>query len=105
MGNGSCEVSMLLAMDLMELQDIEILMRGVEGCQSSNVVQKWSDMYRDQGEYILIGVGRGAARMDGCPLTSPPLQRCSITMYEDLQDVAMSALVNGIKLKIAELMW
>jgi hypothetical protein len=53
MGNGSCEVLMLLATDVMESQDIETSMRGVKGCQSSYVVWEWSDMYRDQGEYIL----------------------------------------------------
>jgi hypothetical protein len=73
MGNGSCEVSMLLAMDLMESWDIEISTRGVEGCQSSNVVQKWLDMYRDQGGYISTchdwGRKRSSKEIDGCPLT------------------------------------
>jgi hypothetical protein len=43
---------MLLVTDLMESQDIKILMRGVKGCESSDVVWKWPDMYREQGEYI-----------------------------------------------------
>jgi hypothetical protein len=34
------------------------------------VVQRWSDIYRDCGEYILTGVGaRGSKETDGCPLT------------------------------------
>jgi hypothetical protein len=39
---------MLLATYLIESQDIEILMRGVKGFQSSDMVHKWLDMYRDQ---------------------------------------------------------
>jgi hypothetical protein len=66
---------MLLATDLMESQDIKISMRGVEGCQSSNMVQKWSDMYRDQGGYISTccdwGRKRSSKEIDRCPLTSP----------------------------------
>jgi hypothetical protein len=34
-----------------------------------------------------------------------PLQRHSVTTHEDLQDVAMSALVNRIESKVAALMW
>jgi hypothetical protein len=34
--------------------------------------------------------------MDRCPLTSPSLQRCGVTMCKDHQEVARSALVNGI---------
>jgi hypothetical protein len=41
---------------------------------------------------------------DGCPLTSPPLQRCGITTHEDLQEVTRSALVKGIESKVAVLM-
>jgi hypothetical protein len=59
----------------------------------------------EQGE---SGGGGGSKEMDGCPLTcpltSPPLQRCGITMCEDLQEVARSALVKGIDLQVAALM-
>jgi hypothetical protein len=44
---------MLLVIDLMELQDIEILVRGVGGCWGSSVVWEWLGVYGDQGEYIL----------------------------------------------------
>jgi hypothetical protein len=43
--------------------------------------------------------------MDGCPLTLPPLQKCSIMMHKDCQEVARSALVKGIELKMAALIW
>jgi hypothetical protein len=43
--------------------------------------------------------------MDRCPLTSPPLQRRGVTTCEDRQEVAKSALVNGIESKMAALIW
>jgi hypothetical protein len=48
-----------------------------------------------------VGEERGGKEIDRCPLTSPPLQRHSVTMHEDCQEVARSALVNGIESKMA----
>jgi hypothetical protein len=52
-----------------------------------------------------VGEERGSKETDGCPLTLPPLQRCSITMHEDHQEVARSTLVKGIESKMAVLIW
>jgi hypothetical protein len=52
-----------------------------------------------------VGEDRGSKETDGCPLILPPLQKCSITTHEDCQEVARSALVNGIESKIAALIW
>jgi hypothetical protein len=46
-----------------------------------------------------VGEDRGSKDMDGCPLTLPPLQKCGVTMREAHQEVARSALVNGIESK------
>jgi hypothetical protein len=43
--------------------------------------------------------------MGGCPLTLPPLQRHGVTMHEDRQEVARSALVKEIESKRAALIW
>jgi hypothetical protein len=53
-----------------------------------------------QGE---VGDKRGSKEMDQCPLTLPPLQKCSVTMCKARQEVARSALVNGIESKRATL--
>jgi hypothetical protein len=49
-------------------------------------------------------IGR-SKETDRCPLTLPPLPKCSITMREDCQEVARSALVKGMELKMAALIW
>jgi hypothetical protein len=51
-GDGGCEVSMLLLMKSAESLNLEILMRGLGYRKEVRVVQMWSDMYRDRGEYI-----------------------------------------------------
>jgi hypothetical protein len=51
-GDGSCEASTLVAMKLAESLNIEISMRSVDYREEVGVVQMWSDMYRDHGEYI-----------------------------------------------------
>jgi hypothetical protein len=51
------------------------------------------------------GEEREGKEMDGCPLTLPPLQRHSVTMHEDRQEVTRSALVKEIESKRATLMW
>jgi hypothetical protein len=52
-GDGGCEVSMLLLMKSAESLNLEILTRGLGYCKEVGVVQMWSDMYRDHVEYIL----------------------------------------------------
>jgi hypothetical protein len=52
-----------------------------------------------------VGEERGGKDMSGCPLTLPPLQKCNVTMHEDHQEVARSALVKGIESKMAALIW
>jgi hypothetical protein len=49
-----------------------------------------------------VGEERRGKETDGCPLTS---SKRSVTTCEDRQEVARSALVKGIKLKIAALTW
>jgi hypothetical protein len=60
-------------------------------------------------EYILTWLERvrnwGSKGMNGCPLTSPPLQRCGVMSCEDLHEVTRSAWVKGMVLKMATLMW
>jgi hypothetical protein len=51
-GNSSCEASTLVAMKLAESSSVEISLRGVKYHKEVGVVQMWSDMYRDHGEYI-----------------------------------------------------
>jgi hypothetical protein len=52
-----------------------------------------------------VGEERRGKEMNRCPLTLPPLQKHSITTCEDHQEVARSALVKGIELKMAALIW
>jgi hypothetical protein len=52
-----------------------------------------------------VGKERGGKEMDGCPLTLPLLQRRSVMTCKDCQEVARSALVNGIESKRAALIW
>jgi hypothetical protein len=52
-----------------------------------------------------VGEERGGKEMDGCPLTLPPLQRCGVTMHDNHQEVARSALVKEIESKRAALIW
>jgi hypothetical protein len=52
-----------------------------------------------------VGEDTGSKEMDGCPLTLPPLQKHGVTTREDRQEVARSALVKGIELKVAALIW
>jgi hypothetical protein len=52
-----------------------------------------------------VGEDRGSKETDGCPLTLPPLQKNGVTTCEDHQEVARSALVNGIESKMAALIW
>jgi hypothetical protein len=47
-----------------------------------------------------VGEDMGSKETDRCPLTSPPLQRHGVTTCEDRQEVARSALVNGIESKM-----
>jgi hypothetical protein len=51
-GDGGCEVSILLSMKSVELSNLEISMRGLGYHKEVRVVQMWSNMYRDCGEYI-----------------------------------------------------
>jgi hypothetical protein len=63
------------------------------------------DIY-EQGELRgRVGEERGGKEMDGCLLTLPPLQKHGITTREDRQEVSRSALVKGIELKMAALIW
>jgi hypothetical protein len=59
MGNGICEVSMLLVMKSAESLNVEISMRGFSYHKEVRVVRMWSDMYRDHGEYILTWLETG----------------------------------------------
>jgi hypothetical protein len=52
-----------------------------------------------------VGEERGGKEMDGCPLTLPPPSKCGILTCKDCQEVARSALVKGIKSKMAVLIW
>jgi hypothetical protein len=52
-----------------------------------------------------VGENRGSKEMDRCPLTLSPLQKRGITMREDRQEVARSALVKGMESKMATLIW
>jgi hypothetical protein len=52
MGDGSCEISILLAIKSAESLSIKILTRGFGYHKEVRVVRIWSDMYRDHGEYI-----------------------------------------------------
>jgi hypothetical protein len=50
-----------------------------------------------------VGEDRGSKETDGCPLPLPPLQKHGVTTREARQEVARSALVNGIESKRAAL--
>jgi hypothetical protein len=56
MGDGTCGVSTLLAIESAELSNINLSMRSVNHHQKIKVVSAWSDMYRDYREYILTKV-------------------------------------------------
>jgi hypothetical protein len=49
------------------------------------------------------GKERGGEETDRCSFTLPPLQNCGVTICEDCQEVARSALVKEIELKMAAL--
>jgi hypothetical protein len=66
---------------------------------SLEMVQRCGGNTYEQGE------SRRGKEMDRCPLTLPPLQKHGVTMCEDFQEVARSALVKGIELKMAALIW
>jgi hypothetical protein len=51
-GDGTCIVLTLLARELAELSNVDLLMRSVDHRQMVKVVAGWLDMYRDHGEYI-----------------------------------------------------
>jgi hypothetical protein len=51
-GDGSCEASALVATKLAKSSSIDILMRSVDDRKKVEVVEVWSDMCRDYGEYI-----------------------------------------------------
>jgi hypothetical protein len=55
------------------------------------------------GMLTTIGGLASGKSSDGCPLTLPPLQKRGVTTREARQEVARSALVNGIELKRAAL--
>jgi hypothetical protein len=63
-----------------------------------DMVQRYGESTYEQGER------GGGKETDGCPLTLPPLQRRGVTTREDHQEVARSALVNGIESKTAAYM-
>jgi hypothetical protein len=52
-----------------------------------------------------VGEERRGKEIDGCPFTLPPPSKRGITMCKDRQEVARSALVKGIELKMAMLIW
>jgi hypothetical protein len=52
-----------------------------------------------------VGEESGGKEIDRYPFTLPPLQKRSITMCEDHQEVARSTLVKGIESKMATLKW
>jgi hypothetical protein len=53
----------------------------------------------------IVGEKRIGKETDGCPFTLPPPSKRGITTREDRQEVARSALVKGIELKMAALIW
>jgi hypothetical protein len=70
-GDGGCEVSMLLSMKSAESLNLEISMRGLGYYKEVRVVQMWSDIYRDCGEYIWTWLETGEVR----ERTDVPLQQ------------------------------
>jgi hypothetical protein len=73
-GDGGCEVSILLLMKSAELLNLEILIRGLGYHKEVGVVWMWSDMYRDHGEYIWTWLETGEVR----EWTDVPLHFCHI---------------------------
>jgi hypothetical protein len=69
------------------------------------VTEVWGYTYKQGGLRGTVGKGMGGKETDGCPLTLPPLQKCSITVSEDHQEVARFTLVKEIELKMAALIW
>jgi hypothetical protein len=68
---------------------------------SLELVQRWGGgIHMNKGR---VGEDRGSKETDGCPLTLPPLQKRGVTTREARQEVARSALVNGIESKRAAL--
>jgi hypothetical protein len=67
---------MLLSVKSVKLLNLKILTRDLGYHKEVGVVQMWSNMYRDHGEFILTLLERdrnqGSKEMDGYPLTSPP---------------------------------
>jgi hypothetical protein len=61
--------------------------------------------YEQGGLRGRVGNERGGKEIDRCPLTLPPLQKRSVMMCKDCQEVARSTLVKGIELKMAALIW
>jgi hypothetical protein len=53
----------------------------------------------------IVGEERRGKETDGCPLILPPPSKCGVMMHKDHQEVARSALVEGIELKRAALIW
>jgi hypothetical protein len=64
------------------------------------VQRKGGGIHMNKGR---VGEDRGSKETDGCPLILPPLQKRGITTREARQEVARSALVNGIESKRAAL--
>jgi hypothetical protein len=60
----------------------------------------WGNIHMSRGR---VGEERGSKETDGCPLTLPPLQKCSVMTYEDRQEVSRSTLVEEIESKRAVL--
>jgi hypothetical protein len=60
------------------------------------------EVHMDKGR---VGEDRGSKETDRCPLSLPPLQKHGITTRKNHQEVARSALVKGIELKMAVLIW
>jgi hypothetical protein len=64
---------MLLSMTSAELLNLEILMRCLGYRKEVRVVQIWSDIYRDRGEYIWTWLETGEVReWTDVPYITPP---------------------------------
>jgi hypothetical protein len=76
---------MLLSMKSVELLNLKILMRGLGYRKEVGVVQMWSDMYRDRGEYIWTWLETGEVReWTDVPLQFARLLYCFQRIYEVL---------------------
>jgi hypothetical protein len=82
--------------------DFEYQSRWLCGCGPWRWCKGVGEIHMDRGR---VGEESKGKETDGCPLTSPPLQRRGVTTHEDRQEVARSALVNGIESKMAALIW